>query len=121
MKNTKKNTGANPHTSMNTEIMSGRITQKIDEIGRKTYKLKQKENAFYAEAVKKSHSSAEFVGTDKLRKMTYEKFGQEWKKIDDGKDEVNWIIHRLYISIEDEEKIKQNKQDEKQNNGKTKK
>ena len=121
MKNTKKNTGANPHISMNTEIMSGRITQKINEIGRKTYELKKKENAFYAEAVKKSHSSAEFVGTDKLRKMVYEKFGPEWKKIDDGKDEVNWMIHRLYISIEDEEKIKQNKQDEKQNNGKTKK
>ena len=105
MENIKKNTGANPHISMNTEIMSGRITQKIDEIGRKTYALKKKENAFYAEAVKESRRT-EFVGTDKLRKMAFDRFGQEWKKIDDGKDEVNWMIHRLYISIEGEEEKK---------------
>ena len=102
MKNTKKNTGANPHITMNTEIMFGRIIQKIDEIGRKTYALKRKENAFYAEAIKKSRS-AEFVGTDKLRKMVYDRFGQEWKKIEEGKDEVDWMIYRLYISIEGEE------------------
>ena len=106
MKNTKKNTGANPHISMNTEIMSGRITQKIDEIGRKTYELKQKENAFYAEVLKESRRSTELVGTDKLREMVYDRFEQEWKKIDDGKDEVDWMIHRLYISIEGEEEKK---------------
>ena len=102
MENTKKNTGANPHISMNTEIMSGRITQKIDEIGRKTYALKQKENAFYAEAKKKS-SHTEFVDTDKLRKMAFNMFEPEWKKIEEGKNEVDWMIHRLYISIEGEE------------------
>ena len=106
MKNTKKNTGANPNISMNTEMMSGRIIQKIDEIGRKTYELKKKENAFYAETVKKSHSTAEFVGTYKLRKMAYEKFGQEWKKIEEGKDEVDCMIYRLYTSIEGEEEKK---------------
>jgi len=109
MENTKKNTGANPHISMNTEIMSGRIIQKIDEIGRKTYELKQKENAFYAEVKEKSRHT-EIVGTDKLREMVYEKFGPEWKKIEDGKNEVNWMIYRLYISIEgEEENIKKNK------------
>ena len=108
MENTKKNTGANPHISMNTEIMSGRIINKIDEIGRKTYELKQKENAFYAEVKEKSRHT-EIVGTDKLREMVYEKFGPEWKKIEDGKNEVNWMIYRLCISVEDEEKIKQNK------------
>ena len=106
MKNTKKNTGANPHISMNTEIMSGRIIQKIDEIGRKTYELKQKENAFYTEALEKSRHSTELVGTDKLREMAYDLFESEWKKIDEGKDEVDWMIHRLYISIEDEERKK---------------
>ena len=106
MKNTKKNTGANPNISMNTEIMSGRIIQKIDEIGRKTYKLKKKESAFYAEALEESRRSIEFVGTDKLRKMAYEKFGPEWKKIEDGKDEVDWMIYRLYVSIEGEEEKK---------------
>ena len=105
MKNTKKNRGANPRISMNTEIVSWRITQKIDEIGRKTYALKKKENAFYAEAIKKSRR-AEFVGTDKLRKMAFDRFGQEWKKIEEGKDEVNWMIHRLYLSIEGEEEKK---------------
>ena len=103
MKNTKKNTGANPHISMNTEIMFGRIIQKIDEIGRKTHALKKKENAFYAEGLKEARRSTEFVGTDKLRKMVYDRFGQEWKKIEEGKDEVDWMIYRLYISIEGEE------------------
>ena len=110
MKNTKKNIWANPHISMNTEIMSGRIIQKINEIGRKTYAIKKKENAFYAEALKKSRHT-EFVGTDKLRKMVYDRFGQEWKKIEDGEDEVDWMINRLYISVEGEEekKTKKNK------------
>ena len=102
MKNTKKNTGANLNISMNTEIMSGRITQKINEIGHKTHVLKKKQNAFYAEAKEKSRHT-EIVGTDKLREITDDKFEQEWKEIDDGKDEVDWLIHRLYISIEDEE------------------
>ena len=102
MKKIKKNTGANPNISMNTEIMSGRIIQKIDEIGRKTYALKEKENAFYAEAKKKS-SHTEFVDTDKLRKIAFNMFEPEWKKIEEGKNEVNWMIHRLYISIEGEE------------------
>jgi len=106
MKNTKKKTGANPHISMNTEIMSGRIIQKIDEIGRKTYALKKKENAFYAEALKKARHAEEFVGTDKLREMVYDRFELEWKKIEEGKDEVDWMIHRLYISIEGEEETK---------------
>ena len=105
MKNTKKNTGANPNISMNTEIMSGRIIQKIDEIGRKTYALKKRENAFYAEALEKSRRT-EFEGTDKLRKMAYDRFEPEWKKIEEGKDEVNWMIHRLYLSIEGEEEKK---------------
>jgi len=103
MENKKANIGANPRISMNTEIMSGRITQKINEIGRKTHALKKKENAFYAEALKEARRSAEFPGTDKLRDIAYDKFKQEWKEIDDGKDEVDWLIYRLYISIEDEE------------------
>ena len=107
MKNTKKNTGANPRISMNTEIMSGRIIQKIDEIGRKTYELKQKENAFYAEALKKSRLSTELVGKDELRKMAFDRFESEWKKIDEGKDDVDWMIHRLYLSIEGEEEKKE--------------
>ena len=102
MKNTKKNTGANLNISMNTEIMSGRITQKINEIGHKTHVLKKKQNAFYAEAKEKSRHT-EIVGTDKLREMTYDKFEQEWKEIEEGKNEVDWMIHRLYTSIEGEE------------------
>ena len=102
MKKTKKNTGVNPRISMHTEKMSQRIIQKINEVGRKTYALKKKEGAFYAEALKKARRSTEFPGTDKLREMTYDRFEQEWKEIEDGKDEVNWMIHRLYISIEDE-------------------
>jgi len=89
--------------SMHTEIMSKRIMQKINEIGRKTHALKRKQNAFYAEALKEARRSTEFPGTDKLREMTDDKFEQEWKEIDDGKDEVDWLIYRLYISIEDEE------------------
>jgi len=103
MENKKANIGANPRISMNTEIMSGRITQKINEIGRKTHALKRKQNAFYAEALKEARRSTEFPGTDKLREMTYDKFEQEWKKIEEGKDEVDWMIYRLYISIEGEE------------------
>ena len=90
--------------SMHTQIISQRITQKINEIGRKTHALKQKENAFYAEAKKESRRNREFLDTDKLRDKAYNKFKQEWKEIDDGKDEVDWLIYRLYISIEDEEK-----------------
>ena len=103
MENTKKNTGANPRISMHTQKISRRITQKINEIGRKTHALKQKENAFYAEALEKARRSTEFPGTDKLREMTDDKFEHEWKEIEEGKDEVDWLIHRLYISIEDEE------------------
>ena len=106
MKNTKKNTGTNTDISIHTQIISQRITQKINEIGRKTHALKKKENAFYAEALEKARRSTEFPGTDKLREMTYDKFEKEWKEIDDGKDEVDWLIYRLYISIEDEEEEK---------------
>jgi len=105
MKNIKKNTGTNPNISMHTQKISGRITQKINEIGHKTYALKRKQNAFYAEALEKSRRSTEFPGTDKLREMTYNKFEREWKEIDDGKDEVDWLIHRLYLSIEGEEEL----------------
>jgi len=104
MKNTKKNMGFAP-ISMHTEKISQRITQKINEIGHRIYALKKKQNVFYAEALEKARRSTEFPGTDKLREMTFNKFEQEWKEIDDGKDEVDWLIHRLYISIEDEEKI----------------
>ena len=102
MKNIKKNTGTNPNISMHTEIISRKITQKINEIGHKTHALKKKQNAFYAEALEKSHHT-EILGKDKLREMTDDKFEREWKEIDDGKDEVDWLVHRLYISIEDEE------------------
>jgi len=35
--------------------------------------------------------------------MTDDKFEHEWKEIEEGKDEVDWLIHRLYLSIEGEE------------------
>ena len=105
MKNKKANIGANPRISMHTQIISGRITQKINEIGRKTYALKKKQNAFYAEALKEARRSTEFPGTDKLREIVCDKFEQEWKEIDDGKDEVDWLIHQLYLSIEGEEEV----------------
>ena len=88
--------------SMHTEIMSKRIMQKINEIGRKTHALKKKENAFYAEAKKESRHT-EFLDTNELRKIAYNKFEQEWKEIEEGKNEVDWMIHRLYTSIEGEE------------------
>jgi len=103
MKNIKKNIETNPNISMHTEIISRRITQKINEIGHKTHALKKKQNAFYAEALEKARRSTEFPGTDKLREMTDDKFEHEWKEIEEGKDEVDWLIHRLYISIEGEE------------------
>jgi len=103
MKNIKKNIGTNPNISMHTEIISRRITQKINEIGHKTHALKKKQNAFYAEALEKSRRSTEFPGKDKLREMTDDKFEHEWKEIEEGKDEVDWLIHRLYLSIEGEE------------------
>ena len=103
MENIKKNTGTNPNISMHTEIISRRITQKINEIGHKTHALKKKQNAFYAEALEKARRSTEFPGTDKLREMTDDKFEHEWKEIEEGKDEVDWLIHRLYLSIEGEE------------------
>ena len=106
MKNIKKNTGTNPDISMHTQKISQRITQKINEIGRKTHALKAKENAFYAEALEESRRNREFLDTDKLRDIAYDKFKREWKEIDDGKDEVDWLIHRLYISIEGEEEKK---------------
>ena len=81
MKNTKKNTGTNPNISMHTQKISERITQKINEIGRKTHALKKKENAFYAEALKEARRSTEFPGTDKLREMAYDRFEPEWKEI----------------------------------------
>jgi len=103
MKNIKKNTEVNPRISMHTQKISERITQKINEIGHKTHALKKKENAFYAEAKKEARRSREFLDTDKLRETAFDKFEKEWKEIDDGKDEVDWLIYRLYISIEDEE------------------
>jgi len=36
----------------------------------------------------------------------YDRFELEWKKIEEGKDEVDWMIHRLYVSIEGEEEKK---------------
>ena len=103
MENIKKNIETNPNISMHTEIISRRITQKINEIGHRIYALKQKQNAFYAEALKKARCSTEFPGTDKLRELTFDKFEHEWKEIEKGKDEVDWLIHRLYLSIESEE------------------
>ena len=104
MKNIKKNTGTNPPISMHTEIISRRIIRKINEIGHKIHALKRKQNAFYAEALEKSRHT-EILGKDKLREMTYNKIEREWKEIDDGKDEVDWLIHRLYQSIEGEEEL----------------
>ena len=106
MKKTKKNTGVNPRISMHTEKMSQRIIQKINEVGRETYALKKKENAFYAEALKESRRRREFLDTDKLREIAFDKFEWEWKKIEEGKDEVDYMIYSLYISIEGEEEKK---------------
>jgi len=106
MKHTKKNTDENTSINTHTEKKTQRIIQKIDEVGRETYALKKKENAFYAEALKKSRRSREFLDTDKLREIALDKFEWEWKKIEEGKDEVDYLIHSLYISIEDEEEKK---------------
>ena len=46
MKNIKKNTGTNPNVSMHTQKISGRITQKINEIGIKHMHSKESRTPF---------------------------------------------------------------------------
>ena len=58
MKNTKKNTGTNPDISMHTQIISERITQKINEIGRKTHALKKRRTPIMPKRWK-NHAAAE--------------------------------------------------------------
>ena len=58
MKNTKKNTGAKYHISMHTEIRSGRIIQKINDIGVKHMHSKKRRAPFMQKHLKK-HTAAQ--------------------------------------------------------------
>ena len=95
------------------KVWWGRIYRKIDEIWLKTHDLRKRGNFFY-EDTQPNKTAQEKKEKKRQWKAMYNDLPRRWKEIDDGKEEVDWLMANLHASIEREEeqwqeKIEKNK------------
>jgi len=85
------------------KVWRGRIYRKIDEIWLKTHDLRKRGNFFY-EDTQPNKSAQEKKEKKRQWKAMYNDLPNRWKEIDDGKEEIDWLMVNLHASIEREEK-----------------
>ena len=90
------------------EVLCQKLIRKVDEMWHKTYDMRRRIRLFYEDVVLPLYPE-EKKENERRWKAQFDDFAERWKEIDEGKDEIDWLIIDLRQTIEDEEKKRQKK------------
>ena len=96
------------------EVLCQKLIRKVDEMWHKTYDMRRRIRLFYEDATLPVASPEEKKENERLWKAEFNDLGERWKEIDEGKDEIDWLIVDLHVTIEEEEEKRQKKTIKKQ-------
>ena len=91
------------------DVVCRKLFRKVDEMWHKTYDMRRRIRLFYEDATLPVASPEEKKENERLWKAEFNDLTERWKEIDEGKEEVDWLIIDLHETIEEEEKKRQKK------------
>ena len=87
-------------------VLCRKLMRKVDEIWLKTNDIRRRVDIFYGKVLKPTTSVQEKKENSRSWKAEFDDFSERWYEIDEGKDEVDWLLINLHGAIEDEEERK---------------
>ena len=99
-----ENTGVCSDERQKPEVVCGKLIRKVDEMWHKTYDMRRRISIFYEDVVVPLAPPEEKKENERRWKAQFDDFAERWKEIDEGKDEIDWLIIDLHETIEEEEK-----------------
>ena len=106
-----KNTEICPSEYIRSEVLYRKILREINLLECQIYEVKKMVNIFWDIRLKKSDLANWISKGDGLWwKTATDDISERWKEIDETKDEIEWTIVNMFISVEREEKQRQEKQ-----------
>jgi len=108
-----KNTDVCSDEGQKAEVVCRKLFRKVDEMWHKTYDMRRRIRLFYEDVVLSVAPPEEKKENERRWKAQFDDFAERWKEIDEGKDEIDWLIIDLHETIEEEKK--QQKKTEKDN------
>ena len=85
------------------DVICRKLFRKVDEIWHKTYDMRRRIRLFYEDVVLPL-APEEKKENERRWKAEFNDFAERWKEIDEGKEEVDWLIIDLHETIEEEKK-----------------
>ena len=104
-----KNTDVCSDEGQKSEVLCQKLIRKVDEMWHKTYDMRRRIRLFYEDATLPLALPEEKKENARLWKADFNDLTERWKEIDEGKEEVDWLIINLHETIEEEEKKRQKK------------
>ena len=86
------------------DVVCRKLFRKVDEIWHKTYDMRRRISIFYEDVVLPLNPPEEKKENERRWKAQFDDFAERWKEIDEGKDEIDWLIIDLHETIEEEKK-----------------
>ena len=98
-----ENTDVCPDEGQKAEVLCRKLFRKVDEMWHKTYDMRRRIRLFYEDVVLPLYPE-EKKENERRWKAEFNDFAERWKEIDEGKEEVDWLIINLHETIEEEKK-----------------
>ena len=109
-----KNTEICSGEYIKSEVLYRKMLHKINLLEHQIFEVKKMTNIFWDIRLKKPELACWILEGDSVWwKTAADDISERWKEIDETKDEIDWAIRNMFVSVEREEeykkKIKNNK------------
>ena len=100
-----KNTEICPSEYIKSEVLYRKILHKINLLECQIFEVKKMTNIFWDIRLKKPDLANWISGGDSMWwKTAADDISERWEEIDEIKDEIDWAIRNMFVSVEREEK-----------------
>ena len=100
-----KNTEICPGEYINSEVLYRKMLRRINLLEHQIFEVKKMTSIFWDIRLKKPDLANWISRGDSMWwKTAAEDISERWKEIDESRDEIDWAIGNMFVSVEREEK-----------------
>ena len=100
-----KNTEICPGEYINSEVLYRKMLRRINLLEHQIFEVKKMTSIFWDTRLKRPDLANWISGGDSmLWKTAADDISERWKEIDEIRDEIDWAIGNMFVSVEREEK-----------------
>ena len=105
-----KNTEICPSEYIKSEVLYRKMLHKINTLEHQIFEVKKMTNIFWDIRLKKSELANWISGGDSMWwKTAADDISERWEEIYEIRDEIDWAIRNMFVSVEREEKQRMKK------------